>query len=177
MSQNTPQAPVSILTCLNPYIAGILLGLALLASFLTLGTGIGASGGIARIAARSELAVAGEHTLASEYFAKWGPDPLRYYLVYMFVGTFLGALVSALLSNRIRFGVERGSSASAGFRLVLALAGGVIVGFASRLAQGCTSGQALTGSSLLLTGSLIFTVCLFAGGYAAAWFVRREWHD
>ena len=29
----------------------------------------------------------------------------------------------------------------------------------------------------LLTGSLVFLVCIFAGGYAAAWFVRRQWDD
>jgi len=177
MSENTPQTPSSVLTCLNPYIAGVLLGLALLASFLVLGAGIGASGGIARMAAHSELAVAGEHTLGSEYFGRWGANPLRYYLVFMFAGTVLGALVSVLLANRIRFSVERGRSASVRLRLILALVGGVIVGFASRLAQGCTSGQALTGSALLLTGSLIFTICLFGGGYAAAWLVRREWND
>jgi hypothetical protein len=53
----------------------------------------------------------------------------------------------------------------------------VIVGFASRLARGCTSGQALSGGALLLSGSLVFLVCLFASGYAAAWFVRKQWHD
>jgi uncharacterized membrane protein YedE/YeeE len=62
-------------------------------------------------------------------------------------------------------------------RLGYALAGGVIVGFASRLAQGCTSGQALSGGALLLTGSLVFLLCVFASGYATAWFVRRQWHD
>jgi hypothetical protein len=51
------------------------------------------------------------------------------------------------------------------------------VGFAGRLAQGCTSGQALTGGAMLLTGSLLFLVCVFAGGYAAAHFVRRQWDD
>jgi hypothetical protein len=34
----------------------------------------------------------------------------------------------------------------------LGASGGVIVGFASRLAQGCTSGQALSGGALLLMG-------------------------
>lgn len=177
MNGNISKGPSSKLACLNPYIAGILLGLTLLASFLILGAGIGASGGIARIASWCELTVAREHTLATEYFGKWGSSPLKYYLVFMFVGTFFGALVSALLGNRIQFGVERGRSSSRRLRLILALVGGVMAGFASRLAQGCTSGQALTGSSLLLTGSLIFTFCIFVGGYAAAWFVRREWHD
>ena len=77
----------------------------------------------------------------------------------------------------MHFKVERGANASVSLRLFYALTGGVIVGFASRLAQGCTSGQALSGGALLLTGSLVFLVCLFASGYATAWFVRRQWHD
>ena len=117
------------------------------------------------------------HTLGSEYFGKWGAQPLNYYLVFMFIGTFVGALLSALLANRVRIQVERGAASSMRRRLIYALLGGVIVGFASRLAQGCTSGQALSGGALLLSGSLVFLVCLFASGYATAWFVRRQWHD
>ncbi len=161
----------------NPYLAGVLLGLVLLASFLTLGAGLGASSGIARIGASLSVCVAASHTLGSEYFGKWGAKPLNYYLVFMFVGTFIGALFSALLANRVRIQVERGAASSIKQRLGYALVGGLIVGFASRLAQGCTSGQALSGGALLLTGSLVFLVCLFASGYATAWFVRRQWHD
>ena len=161
----------------NPYLAGVLLGLVLLASFVILGAGLGASSGIARIGASLSVCVATSHTLGSEYFGKWGAKPLNYYLVFMFAGTFIGALFSALLANRARFQVERGAASSVRRRLWYALAGGVIVGFASRLAQGCTSGQALSGGALLLSGSLVFMVCLFASGYAAAWFVRRQWHD
>ena len=161
----------------NPYLAGILLGLVLLASFVILGAGLGASGGIARIGACVSLFVSSPHTLNSEYFGKWGPKPLNYYLVFMFVGIFVGALFSALLANRFRVQVERGSASSVRQRLGFALAGGVIVGFASRLAQGCTSGQALSGGALLLSGSIVFMLCVFAGGYATAWFVRRQWHD
>jgi len=161
----------------NPYLAGVLLGMVLLASFVLLGAGLGASSGIARIGASLSVCLATSHTLGSEYFGKWGAKPLNYYLVFMFVGTFLGALFSALLANRFRIQVERGAASSKSRRLVYACAGGVIVGFASRLAQGCTSGQALSGGALLLTGSLVFLVCLFASGYAMAWFVRRQWRD
>jgi len=161
----------------NPYLVGVLLGLVLLASFVILGAGLGASGGIAHIGASLSMSVSAPHTLSSEYFGKWGSTPLNYYLVFMFVGTFVGALFSALLANRARLQVERGAASSVGRRLAYALAGGVIVGFASRLARGCTSGQALSGGALLLSGSLVFLVCLFASGYAAAWFVRKQWHD
>jgi hypothetical protein len=161
----------------NPYLAGILLGLMLLASFVILGAGLGASGGIARIGASVSMCVSASHTLGSQYFGKWGAQPLHYYLVFMLGGIFVGALISALLANRVRIQVERGAAASVKRRLGFALGGGLIAGFASRLAQGCTSGQALSGGALLLSGSLVFLLCLFASGYATAWFVRKQWHD
>jgi uncharacterized membrane protein YedE/YeeE len=162
---------------INPYLAGVMLGLTLLASYLILGAGLGASAGIARIAAYLESGLAPSHVANSQYFGSWGKEPLNYYLVFMFLGVFVGGLFSAVLARRVKFQVERGKNASRKLRLGLALAGGVLAGFGSRLAQGCTSGQALSGSAMLLSGSLIFLLCVFAGGYAAAWFVRRQWHD
>lgn len=162
---------------MNPYLAGVGVGLALLASFLILGAGLGASSGLARCAAWIEMCALPTHVLDSEYFGKWGEHPLRYYLVFMLVGTFLGGLVSAVLARRLRVGVERGNACPVGRRIACALAGGILVGFASRLASGCTSGQALTGTAMLLTGSIVFLVFIFAGGYATAWLVRRQWND
>jgi uncharacterized protein len=161
----------------NPYLAGLLLGVVLLASFVILGAGLGASGGMARVGASLSMCVSAPHTLGSEYFGKWGSRPLDYYLVFMLAGSFIGALFSAVLANRARIQVERGAACPVKQRLAYALVGGVIVGFASRLAQGCTSGQALSGGALLLTGSIVFMLCLFASGFAVAWFVRRQWHD
>jgi uncharacterized membrane protein YedE/YeeE len=162
---------------MNPYVAGVLLGLVLLASFVTLGAGLGASGGVARLAASLEGAVLPGHTLNSAYFGAWGTAPWQYYLVYMLLGTLLGGLFSAVTARRLNLEVERGQAFPVWLRIILAALGGVLVGFASRLAQGCTSGQALTGGALLLSGSLVFLVSLFASGYAAAWFFRKQWHD
>ncbi len=102
---------------------------------------------------------------------------MQYYLVFMLVGTFIGGLCSALLANRIKLQVERGKQSSIRLRSAFALIGGVLVGFASRLAKGCTSGQALSGSALLLTGSFVFLICIFIGGYATARLFRRQWND
>ncbi len=162
----------------NPYLAGVFLGVVLLASFLLLGAGLGASSGIARLGAFLSGLILPTHTFSSEYFGAWGEKPLHYYLVFMLLGVFLGGLFSAILSRRVQKSVvEKGNAISSKIRLIYALTGGILVGFASRLAGGCTSGQALTGGALLLTGSLIFLICVFAGGYAAAYFVRRQWHD
>ncbi len=164
----------------NPYAAGVLLGATLLASFLILGAGLGASAGPARLGAFLEQCALPDHVARSEYFGAW-VDPARsllsYYLVFMFGGVFVGGLLSAILARRIDPGIERGKAFGATPRLALALLGGVLVGFASRMANGCTSGQALSGGAMLLNGSLVFMVCVFAGGYAAAWFFRRQWHD
>lgn len=163
----------------SPYLAGFGLGLTLLASFWLLGTGLGASGGLARCAAWCEHAVLRGHVANSEYFGRWftegAPHVMKYYLVFMGVGVFIGGLVSAKRDRRISPGVERGPRVSSRGRLLFALAGGILAGFASRLARGCTSGQALSGTAMLFTGSVVFLVCIFVGAYATAYFVRREW--
>ena len=41
--------------------------------------------------------------------------------------------------------------------------------------RGCTSGQALTGSSILNAGSLVFLVAVFVAGFGLAYLVRKEW--
>ena len=162
---------------MNPYIAGVGLGLTLLISYLILGAGLGASGGIARFGAYLEKMFAESHTLNSAYFGKWGENPLYYYLVFMLGGVFIGGFFSALLSRRVKIFLIKGKSASKTLRVCLALFGGVLSGFAARMAGGCTSGQALSGGAMLLSGSIVFMLCMFAGGYAAAWFVRRQWND
>lgn len=163
----------------SPYLAGFGLGLTLLASFWILGAGLGASGGLARCAAWCESLVFGDHVEQSEYFGEWfvegASHVLQYYLVFMGVGVFIGGYLSAKRDGRIAPGVERGPNISARGRLVLALVGGILAGYASRLARGCTSGQALSGAAMLFTGSVVFMVCIFVGAYITAWFVRREW--
>ncbi len=162
---------------LNPYLAGVGLGITLFASYLVLGTGLGASGGIARLAAFLERSIFESHVSSSEYFGKWGDNPLNYYLVFMLIGVLSGSFISALFSKRFQLFFERGQSCSKFKRTIIVLIGGFLVGFASRLAQGCTSGQALSGGVLLLNGSLLFLLFVFVGGYAMAFFVRGQWND
>ena len=59
--------------------------------------------------------------------------------------------------------------------VIMALLGGIAMGFAARLARGCTSGQALTGGAMLNFGSWAFMMMIFAGAYMLAYFVRRQW--
>ena len=93
---------------MNPYIAGVFLGLTLLASYLILGAGLGASGGIARLGAYFEGLIASSHTMNSAYFGKWGTNPLYYYLVFMFAGILIGGFFSALAGRRVKLGLIKG---------------------------------------------------------------------
>ena len=88
---------------------------------------------------------------------------------------FRDARATALSAGRLRTMVERGPRISRRARLWLAFAGGALMGVAAGLARGCISGQALSGGALLATGSWVFMMMVFAGGYAGAWFVRRQW--
>ncbi|KAA3607289.1 MAG: hypothetical protein DWQ01_16480 [Planctomycetota bacterium] len=164
----------------SAYAAGVGLGLVLLASFLLTGDGLGASGGFGRIALTAGHALAPEHVEAlphaGTYFEQ-GPHILKDNLIFVILGMALGGFLSALAAGRARprFIVERGPTASRGKRLAFAVAGGILMGFAARLARGCTSGQALSGGAMLALGSWAFMFAVFAGGFAAAYFVRRQW--
>ena len=129
----------------SPYYAGFGLGVTLLLAYWFLGTGLGASGGLARFSAWIWHGVFPNHVERSAYFGSWfregGTHVLLYYLVFMVIGVFVGGLLSALGAARIQPMIERGPQISAKNRLWFALAGGVLVGFAGRLARGCTSGQ------------------------------------
>ena len=97
--------------------------------------------------------------------------------MFLAIGVAVGGFFSALSGRRVvAFGtVERGPTTTKFRRLALALIGGLLMGFAARLARGCTSGQALSGGALLALGSWAFMIAVFAGGFGFAWFVRRQW--
>jgi uncharacterized membrane protein YedE/YeeE len=161
----------------NPYLAGVAMGLVLLSAYLFVGKGLGASGPALRFAAVAAEAVAPGHVAATPPLAHLAeePHPLANYFVFLGLGTLLGGLVAAYTSGRMRAGVTRGPTAGLRLRLALAVGGGVLLGIGARLARGCASGQALTGGALMSAGSWAFMFSIFAGGYATAWLVRREW--
>ena len=164
----------------SPYVAGFGLGLVLLASFLMTGKGLGASGGFGRLGALAVGRVAPEHIQTLEHARGLVTSEvpiLKDGLVFVLIGTAIGGFIGALSAGRLkRFGtVERGPNASKLLRLSLALAGGVLMGFAARMGRGCTSGQALSGGAQLALGSWAFMFAVFGGGFAFAWFVRRQW--
>ncbi|MDH4046386.1 MAG: YeeE/YedE family protein [Gemmatimonadota bacterium] len=162
----------------NPYVAGVLLGLVLLATFLIAGQGLGASAFPKRTLALAAHEVAPTWTAANAQLGPYvadGANPLRNWLVIEVVAVILGGFLGAVLGGRFKATVERGPNITVKNRLLLAFGGGIVMGFAAALARGCTSGQALSGGAMLATGSWVFMMMFFAGAYALAYAVRRQW--
>lgn len=161
----------------DPYLAGVGLGIVLLASFVLAGRGLGASGAFAAAAASSVHAVAPGAVTGNPYLADHLADggPLRDWLVVEMLGVIVGGFLSAMLAGRLALRVERGAHASRGDRLAAAVAGGALMGGGAVLARGCTSGQALTGGALLSVGAWLFIGAAFASAYLVAYLTRRSW--
>ncbi|MFO0674183.1 MAG: YeeE/YedE thiosulfate transporter family protein [Polyangiaceae bacterium] len=160
----------------NPYLAGVGLGLVLLAAFVAMGRGIGASGAVSSCVVACVNAVAPAHAQAVRAYEPYLEGSLlRDWLFVEVVGVAVGGYVSARLAHRVKRGVDRGPRISDGARFALATVGGVLVGVGAKLARGCPSGQALTGGATLNVGSWAFMLAMFVGGYGLAWLVRRQW--
>jgi len=163
---------------MNPYMAGLGLGIVLLLSFIIVGRGLGASGALTRITTYSINKMAPSMAQNNTYMKKYIPDKKHVFddfLVYMLIGVFIGGFISGAMSGRAKKEIFRGPNTTNKKRLILAFAGGIISAFGARLARGCTSGQALTGGATMAVGSWIFMLAVFAGGYAIAYFFRKEW--
>lgn len=53
--------------------------------------------------------------------------------------------------------------------IILLFIGGLLVGFGTRYAKGCTSGHSITGLSMLQLSSLAATISFFVGGLIYTW--------
>lgn len=163
---------------MNPYLAGFLLGVVLLAAFYFTGEGLGASGAMKRVDIAVVNTVAPEHAQNSSFYSKYiadGESPLRNRLVFMVIGVFFGGLLSGILAGRLKWKVEHSPKISSKTRLIMAGIGGVLFGVGAQFGRGCTSGAALSGMASLSTAGFLAMLTIFGTGYLFAFFFRKFW--
>jgi hypothetical protein len=163
---------------MNPYLAGVLLGLVLLGAMVLSGRGLGASGGIKYCVVSLVGAVSQDHTATSEYYSKYyqdGKKPINNWLVFQILGMVLGGFISGAISGRLTWKIEKSPKISKSRRLVLAFLGGVFFVYGGQMARGCTSGAALSGMAVLTTAGFVTMIAIFGSGYLFAWFFRKNW--
>ena len=163
---------------MNPYLAGVLLGLVLLMSFFFTGRGLGASGAVKSIVVATVDTVAPNHTESSEYYSKYvGGDksPMKSWLVFQVLGVMVGGFLSGAISGRLTWKVEHSPKITSKRRLVFAAMGGLLFGYGSQLGRGCTSGAALTGMGVLSVAGFVTMAAIFGTAFVFAYVVRKNW--
>jgi len=161
---------------LNPLLAGLLLGLVLLMTFVITGHGLGATGFTTRLAAWIGMYVAPAATNANDYLGGMVEEgkPLNAWITWQVLGVAIGALLSAFLAKRIHIQLDGKKFLGGSMRPMTALFGGILAGFGARVAAGCTSGLGLSGAAVLSLAGFTFLGTFFAVGLLASRFLKEE---
>ncbi len=162
----------------SPYLVGALIGL-LLTTLFVFGYQIGVSSGVARISLLVEQAVAPEHAMTTPYLQKLLSDHLIFDWKILFViGLFFGSLLASKTSkdktppkNTVW---EKAFGPSKAKRYLVAFLGGVFLLFGARLADGCTSGHAISGGAQLSVTSWVFMIAVFAAAIPLSKIIYRK---
>ncbi len=163
---------------MNPYLAGVLLGLVLLSAFYFSGRGLGASGAVKSMVVKAVDSVAPSHVESSGYYSKYtteGKNPLNNWLVFEVLGVLVGGFISGAWAGRLKLKVEHSPKITSKKRLIFAGIGGILFGFGSQLGRGCTSGSALTGMAVLSLAGFVTMMAIFGTAFALAYFFRKNW--
>lgn len=155
----------------SPYIVGILIGLLNIATLLVSGKFLGASTSYVNTSGMISSFFNKSKTEKNEYYKLKAPKIDWGWMLVL--GIIIGAFISSLLSNTFEIVFVPNLwlthvSSSILIRILVALSGGVIMGFGARWAGGCTSGHGISGASQLSITSWVAAICFFIGGIIAA---------
>jgi uncharacterized protein len=164
---------------MNPYIAGVLLGLVVIAANFISGRSVGASGAIKNAIVAGVETIAPAHAESASFYKEFAKghsgNPLNSWLVYQMLGVIVGGFLSGVISKRLTWKVEHNPHITSRTRLIFALVGGVLFGVGSQFGRGCTSGSALSGMAVLSLGGFISMMAIFGTAFAFAYFFRKLW--
>lgn len=159
--------------------AGLLLGLLNMAVFYTANYYLSASTTFSRAAGMLVGVVAPDHVTANAYWQQ--VKPIVDWQFMLVIGIPIGAFLAARLSGKaVKFSAELPKTwvdrfgPNSARRWIVGLAGGIFVGFGARLADGCTSGHALSGGLQLAVSSWIFLTTMMLTGMIMARLIFRR---
>ena len=143
------------------WLSGVLIGLTVPLLYLLTGQGFGISTSFQQIGAM--CAPGSKLTYLSSFNRRKGLWTLMFA-----VGIAIGGLVANrfLSAEPVEFLPESFMNVSGAIKLFV---GGILIGFGTRYAGGCTSGHAITGIANLNWPSLVATIFFFVGGLGVTW--------
>lgn len=158
----------------SPYLIGTAIGLLNICAFAAFRKGIGVSGAYDNTAALAARRVAPDAAHVNDFVVARKEPPRFNWEWWLVVGTVLGGMASARTaggSDAVWIGeslsTERKRSPLA------SAAGGALLMYGARMADGCTSGHALSGTAQGAGSSWLFTPLMFTVGSALARHRRR----
>lgn len=151
----------------SPYLSGVLIGLLQIPIFLLLHASIGSSHSFHSVACAitSLFNNPDPASITSQCF----PLIKNWWQLAFVIGIFIGAYISSTLSQSRKQSFDPiwpkvVKINSLGKRAIMAFCGGFIMLLGARIADGCTSGNGLSGIALLSIGSMIVIAAMFIGG-------------
>lgn len=168
-------SPASALSAASrsPYAIGLGLGALSAFAFVTAKRGLGVTTAFESAAALAERRLAPDVTRVNDYVKASDEVPRIDWETMLVIGMAIGGYAAARLAGERDRGTvpalwKRRFGASPAKRYAGAVLGGALMMFGARMAKGCTSGHALTGTMQLAVSSWIFTPVMFASAVAAA---------
>lgn len=149
----------------SPYLIGAAIGLLNICAFVAFRKGIGVSGAYEGSAALAARRLAPDAVHVNDY-VKARKDPPKFnWESWLVLGTILGGMAAArtLGSTDASRADARAGTESKRSPLASA-AGGAMLMFGARMADGCTSGHALSGTAQGAGSSWLFTPLMFGVG-------------
>ncbi|MDD4254135.1 MAG: YeeE/YedE thiosulfate transporter family protein [Methanofollis sp.] len=162
----------------TPYIAGAGIGVLSWLAFLLSDRPLGCSTAYARASGMIERAVRGKAVLDRAYYKQFAPR--IDWEVMLVLGIVIGAFATAFLTGEFALvwvppTFEAAFGPSVPLRIVVALAGGVLMGIGARWAGGCTSGHGISGTLQMALSSWVAVVVFFASGILSAFLLYGVW--
>ena len=154
------------------YLIGAGIGILSWVVFVVVNNPIGITTALSEVSGASAVPLLGAEAVSSNpYWAK--TVPAWDYGTLFLVGTFLGALLSAVVTRTFKWELvpevwseQFGKRAAP--RLFAAFVGGILAMYGARLAGGCTSGHGISGSLQLAVSSWVFFLVMFISGVLSA---------
>ncbi len=156
----------------SPYAVGIGIGVLSWLSFLISGKPLATSTSFAQTGGMIERMIIGKKASQRPYYKK---IKLNINWQWMLVlGVVTGSFLSAIISGDFKTGQwvpyvwASAFGDGALLRVIVAIFGGIILGFGARFAGGCTSGHGISGTLQLAVSSWISAIFFFIGGILTA---------
>jgi uncharacterized protein len=149
----------------SPYLIGAAIGLLNIGAFVAFRKGIGVSGAYENSAALAARRLAPDAAHVNDYVKARKEPPKFNWESWLLLGTILGGMAAARMHGGTDISNFDDPAGAEPKRSPLAsAAGGAMLMFGARMADGCTSGHSLSGTAQGAGSSWLFTPLMFGVG-------------